>query len=91
MPDTTRAAAQQHRTPPGRPAGRARHAQEGTQAQAAADARTRAAEQLAADWIILEARVRAQFPGRRDAADVLAQAGRIVEQLRTAQAAKATR
>jgi hypothetical protein len=79
--------------PPGpapRPAGRRRHAQEGSQAQAAADERERAAQQLAAEWIILEARVRARFPGRRDAADVLAQAGRIVEQLRTAQAGKRT-
>jgi hypothetical protein len=41
---------------------RRRHAQEGTQAQAAEDARTQAAQQLAAEWMILESRVRARPP-----------------------------
>lgn len=87
MPDTA-PAAPQHHTEPARPPGRARHAQANTTAQAAADARELAAQRLAAEWIILESQVRAQFPARRDAADVLSQAARIVEQLRAAQTAR---
>jgi hypothetical protein len=79
-------AAQQHATPPGRPAGRARHAQESTQAQAAADARHQAAQRLAAQWLILEAQVHAQFPDAHAAAAVISEAVRVADQIRARRA-----
>jgi hypothetical protein len=85
----TARAAQRQPAGPGRPAGRVRHRQEGTQAQAAAQARQLAAQQLAAEWMILEAQVRAQFPAPDQAAAVLAEAARIQEQLRRRRAAQA--